>query len=402
MKPAREISDSGGRPLVSFFVHNLAHNPIVRAAPIAVAFEHLGWDVEIIGYLAEGAQVYEPFRNAFTFRTLPPPRKQLAIWRDAFRLASLARGSLIYAFKPLHTTLWPAFLAARRLGHRRQLALDIEDDELPELTWDPRAIWRYRYTLGAHVVRRSASFTTVASRVLQSRYGGQILRYATSNPRLFEAAPAVSDPESRRMFGLPQACPLILFAGVPHPYKGLDDAVAALQDERCSGMHLVLAGDPAAPAFQRARTVLGDRCHVLGMIDNDRMPALLRGVDVVPVLQRDTPIARAQLPAKAMEALAAGRTVVGTTVGDLPEILGHGGQQPRGWIIDHGFQIGELASLLASLCADPVERHRRATAGQRYAFEVAHPASLARQLDGLLARGPFREKPAIVAATRAL
>jgi hypothetical protein len=91
MKPAREISDSGGRPLVSFFVHNLAHNPIVRAAPIAVAFEHLGWDVEIIGYLAEGAQVYEPFRNAFTFRTLPPPGKQL-VEDEGFRVRDFVYG----------------------------------------------------------------------------------------------------------------------------------------------------------------------------------------------------------------------------------------------------------------------------------------------------------------------
>jgi len=396
MRQAREIGKSGDRPLVSFFVHNLAHNPIVRAAPIAVAFEHLGWDVEIIGYLADGAQVYAPFRDAFTYRTLPPPRKQLAVWRDAFRLASLAHGSLIYAFKPLHTTLWPAFIASGWFGHRRQLALDIEDDELPELRLNPAVIWRYRYTLCAHMLRGRASFTTVASRMLQHRYGGHILRYATSNPELFEMPPAVSDSESRRMFGLPQECPLLLFAGVPHPYKGLDDAVAALQDSRCARMHLVLAGDPAAPAFQSARRLLGDRCHILGMISNDRMPSLLRAIDVVPVLQRNTAIAQAQLPAKAMEALAAGRTVVGTTVGDLPDILGYGTQHPRGWIIHDGLPVGELAALLANVCADPAERSRRAAAGQQYAFDVAHPSSLARQIGGLISRSHFRHKPAVI------
>jgi glycosyltransferase involved in cell wall biosynthesis len=372
------------KPLVSMFVHNLHGNPIVRAAPIAVALETLGCEVEILGFLPEGRDVYEPFRHRFNYRTLGAPASEMALWRRGRDLAMLARGSFLYAFKPLHATLWPAFLASRRSGNRRQFALDVEDDELHDFVPSPSGIYRRRHGLMAHWFRRYAVFTTVATRLLQRRYGGTIIRHATSDEKVFGIASGHHDAQCRREFGLPTQGTLVLFAGVPHRHKGLHELVAAMARPPCADLHLVLAGPVESEPFVAAKDLLGNRCHLLGMVENCRMSSLLAAIDIVPVLQHDTAIARAQLPAKAMEAMAAGRAVIGTAVGDLEELLGGPAGSERGWVASNASDAEGLSRLLSQIAIDSTGTRRRCQAAQAYATELAHPARIASQLRKLL------------------
>ncbi len=372
------------KPLVSMFVHNLCGNPIVRAGPIAVALEYLGCEVEILGFLPKGRDVYEPFRHRFDYRTVETPGSEMAAWRRGRDLAMLARGSFLYAFKPLHTTLWPAYLASRITATRKQLALDVEDDELHDFVPSPAGIFRRRHGLVAHWFRRHAAFTTVATRLLQRRYGGTIIRHATSDEKVFRIPAGQPSQRSRLEFGLPKEGVFVLFAGVPHRHKGLHELVAAMARPACKQLHLVLAGPIDSEPFLAAKQLLGNRCHVLGMVENSRMSSLLAAVNIVPVLQHDTAIARAQLPAKAMEAMAAGRAVIGTAVGDLEELLGGPPGRQRGWVVPNASNAHELSLLLARLAHDPTGTHQRCEAAQEYATDVSHPAHIARQLSELL------------------
>lgn len=378
------------KPLVSMFVHNLCGNPIVRAAPIAVALETLGCQVEILGFLPKGRDIYDPFRHRFEYRTLENPESETAVWRRGRALAMLARGSFLYAFKPLHSTLWPAYLASRMTPTRRQLALDVEDDELHDFVPSPKGIFQRRHGLLAHWFRRHAAFTTVATRLLHRRYGGTIIRHASSDEKVFRIPAGEPSQQSRREFGLPEDGALVLFAGVPHDHKGLNELVAALARPPCENLHLVLAGPIDSRRFVAAKQLLGNRCHILGMVENSRMSSLLAAVDIVPVLQHDTAIARAQLPAKAMEAMAAGRAVIGTAVGDLAELLGGPPGKQRGWVVPNARDADQLSLLLARLAQDSTATHQRCQAAQEYATEVAHPANIARQLSELL---PFSAAP---------
>lgn len=372
------------KPLVSMFVSNLSGNPIVRAAPIAVALETLGWDVEILGFLPKGRDIYEPFRNRFDYRTLEAPSREIAIWGRGRGLARLARGSLLYAFKPLHSTLWPAYLASLMAASRRKLALDVEDDELHDFALSPAGIFRRRHVLLAHRFRRHAAFTTVATRLLQRRYGGIIIRHAASDDKIFRISAGDASEKFRIEFGLPSQSPLVLFAGVPHRHKGLHELVAAMSRPPCEDMHLVLAGPLASEPFVAAKQLLGKRCHVLGSVENSRMSSLLAAVNIVPVLQQDTDIARAQLPAKAMEAMAAGRAVIGTDVGDLKELLGGPTGGERGWIVGDAGDADGVALVLSSVARDVTGTRRRCRAAQAYARQWSHPAQIAHQLKGLL------------------
>ena len=97
---------------VSLFVHDLASNPIARAAPIARALGKLGYDVEILGFLVSGDCVFKPYRDAFSYKFLPATAHMNQVLAKARRLSGLATGDIIYAFKPLWTSFWPALLAS--------------------------------------------------------------------------------------------------------------------------------------------------------------------------------------------------------------------------------------------------------------------------------------------------
>src|SRR5207302_4084353 len=85
---------------ITFFVHDLAANPIVRAAALAAAVRRR-YDVEIIGFLHSGPDVYEPYRGLFPCKTIQLPLDTWLVAKAIPALAALATGDVLYACKPL-------------------------------------------------------------------------------------------------------------------------------------------------------------------------------------------------------------------------------------------------------------------------------------------------------------
>jgi glycosyltransferase involved in cell wall biosynthesis len=378
-----------GRPTVTLFVHDLAANSIVRAGPLAEALAH-EYQVEMVGLLLSGPDVYAPYRGRFPVRGLRCEPRLASIVAAAPRLARMAGGDVLYACKPLFSTLLPAVLASRRGA--RPLLLDVEDDErAPRAVEHPLGGLRgmlqrveARHALRAravHPLARLASAVTVATRGLQRQYGGTLIRHGP-DPAVFEAG-RVALPRSaaRRRFGLPADGPVALFAGWPRPHKGWETLLRALELPQASGWHLALAG-PDGSELREAAARLGSRFHALGVLENEQMPALLAATDAVPVPQRDEPYARNQLPAKALEAMAMGVPVVGTTVGDLPEILGGG---ERGWLVPPD-DPSALAAALQAIAADPAEAARRGAAARGWFVEEGSVDAIRARISPLVAQ----------------
>ncbi|HVG46002.1 MAG TPA: hypothetical protein VM890_14770, partial [Longimicrobium sp.] len=175
----------GARPEVTLFVHDLAGNPLVRAAPLAEALSR-DYRVELVGLLLSGPAVYAPYAERFDFRALRCAPRLSALLAAAPRLARMARGEVLYACKPLLSTLLPAVLAARRGA--RPLLLDVDDDEWASREVDVPApgargvLQRLADTHGlraraAHPLVRRARAVTVSTRALQARYGGTVVRH---------------------------------------------------------------------------------------------------------------------------------------------------------------------------------------------------------------------------------
>jgi len=375
------------RRRITFFVHDLASNPIVRAGALAkaIACDH---DVEVLGFLHGDAGVYEPYRDLFPYKTLRVPLDTGAVLRAIPRLAALATGDIMYACKPLVTTLGPALYAARRHA-RRLLLLDAEDDEWvtprsswPDFVWgDVVKGWRHatawKYTRALHSLVGCADAVTVSTRTLQHRYGGTIVRHGPAGDGYDPDRVDLGDRAAlRRRWNLPTVAPLALFAGVPQPHKGWPTLVDAFARPDASAWHLVLAGPDGHPDFLAAVQALGARCHVLGTLPHAQMPSLLAAVDAVPVPQFDVPFAASQLPAKALEAMAMARPVIATRVGDLPEILGEG---DRGWLIPAA-DSARLAAALAEIAAAPDEAARRGGAARTWFLREASQAAIERRL----------------------
>ena len=329
---------------ITFFVHDLAANPIVRAAALAAAVRRR-YDVEIIGFLHSGPDVYEPYRGLFTCKTIHAPLDVWPVAKAIPALAALATGDVIYACKPLVTTLGPALYAARHLA-ARPLLLDVEDDEwaTPRSGW-PSFLWRdvvkgwrhataWKFTRMLHPLTALADAVTVSTRRLQQRYGGVIVRHGPAGTGFDPDRPDLQDTAAlRRLWNLPDRPPLVLFAGVPQPHKGWPILLEALAHPVARQWHLVLAGAPDHHEFAAAARVLRERCHIVGVLPHEAMPLLLAAVNAVPVPQFDVRFAQSQLPAKLVEAMAMARPVIASRVGDLPEIIG---ANERGWLVPPG------------------------------------------------------------------
>jgi glycosyltransferase involved in cell wall biosynthesis len=377
------------RPRVSFLVYDLAGNAIVRAAPLVQALS-TRFDVQVVGLLVSGPEVYAPFRGRFSFRTLRSSPYLPAVLAAVPRLARMADGDVLYACKPLPSTLLPARLAAARRGV--PVLLDVEDDEwsarwVAEPGPGPRGWLRrladtHRFQARLlHPLTRGVAALTVSSRVLQARHGGVLLRHGPDADAFDPARPALADLAAlRRRFGLPADAKVALFAGVPRPHKGWEVLLDALRRPEAGAWVLAAAGDPR-PEHAAARAALGGRFHAVGTVANEEMPALLAAADAVPVPQLDRPYARAQLPAKALEAMAMALPVVCTTVGDLPEILGDG----RGWLVPPG-DAGALAAALAQVAADPDEARRRGARAREWFVREASVSAIAERLVPLVER----------------
>src|SRR5258706_8625374 len=128
-----------GLGIVIFF-RVVSSTAILRAAPLARAAAP-DYDVELFVFLHGEGAVSEPYRDLFPYKTLRVPLDTGAVLGAIPRLAALATGDIVYACKPVVTSLGPALYAARRHA-RRLLLLDVEDDEwvTPRNEW-PAFLW---------------------------------------------------------------------------------------------------------------------------------------------------------------------------------------------------------------------------------------------------------------------
>jgi glycosyltransferase involved in cell wall biosynthesis len=141
--------------------------------------------------------------------------------------------------------------------------------------------------------------------------------------RLFDATDAL---DARSALGLPRDRPIILFAGRMEPRKGIDllPHIAASILARHE-VALVLAGDDlfghvantVQPAV--ARVGLRGSLHHVGKLDSVMLRSLLRQSDLflMPSLWENCPYS-------CLEAMAAGRAIVSSDQGGMPELLRHG------------------------------------------------------------------------------
>lgn len=134
--------------------------------------------------------------------------------------------------------------------------------------------------------------------------------------------------------------------------------------------HLLLAGSGPLEADLRklAAELSLRRIGFLGWRDD--VAALIKGSDIVTLTSREE-----GLGSVLCEAQAAGKPVVATDAGGIPEAVGHG----HGGLISGVGEVDALAANLTTLIADPQRRAVLGAAGARRAGDLFAPDRIARR-----------------------
>lgn len=359
---------------ISILCFDLSSNAAGRADLLARLLAPR-YAVEVVGPCFGGG-VWRPVQGG------PIPYRAVAgsryprFWAQLPELLRLADGDLLYASKPRPTSLGTGLL--KRWLARRPLILDIDDWEVGFFYrasfWgkvgrflnlaNPNGLpWTW---LMERLVRR-VSIRTVASRFLETRFGGSLIPHVRDTEAW---RPETCDPSPARLRLGVRNEKVVMFLGTPRDYKGLDDLAEALGRLARPDVILALVGtDPDSPTGRRLRArAPAVRC--VGAVPFAEIPCYLEAAAVVAVPQRRAFDSLAQVPAKLFDAMTLGRPIVSTRVSMIPEVL-----DGCGLLVEPG-DPEALAEALAFLLEHPAEAsalglRARARAEERYSFAVA-------------------------------
>jgi glycosyltransferase involved in cell wall biosynthesis len=163
--------------------------------------------------------------------------------------------------------------------------------------------------------------------------------------------------EFRRLFGIPEERFVVGWVGRMTTIKRVPDVLLSFRAllDRGVDAALCLVGDgPDRTAVEREAAELGIARHILSVGYQEDVAPYYSFFDVLVL-----PSANEGTPVVAIEALAAGRPVVATRVGGLPDVVSEG---EDGFLVEVG-DVEGVASALERLARDPALRARMGAAG---------------------------------------
>lgn len=192
----------------------------------------------------------------------------------------------------------------------------------------------------------------------------------------------------REALGIPREGVLFGIVGRLDPHKGHEVLLQALADGPAAAHLLVIGGEAFAGALARVRGFgerlralaaapgLAGRVHFLG--HRDDVPELVSQLDAVIVPS----VAPESAPRAIAEAQAAGRAVVASRIGGVPELVEDG---RTGLLVPPG-DAAALAAVLQSLAADASARQRLGAAARTAAERDYRLAAMARGVAAAIER----------------
>jgi glycosyltransferase involved in cell wall biosynthesis len=135
----------------------------------------------------------------------------------------------------------------------------------------------------------------------------------------------VDRASARQVLGLPDDRPIALFVGHLTDLKGISDLVDAVgitaADAGVRPLLAIVGDGPLRPALEErvAELGLGDSVRFVGKVPHDDVGTWMGACDVVVL-----PSLSEGLPTVICEAMVAGRAVIATTIGGIPELVEDG------------------------------------------------------------------------------
>ena len=200
--------------------------------------------------------------------------------------------------------------------------------------------------------------------------------------RLIKGTPvSIANPTGLEFFALAPSRPSeprLLFAGVLVPRKNLEGLLNAFAQVRQAvpGARLIMVGPHPDPDY--AQTVqdrvtslaLGDSVDIVGFVDNDRLRQEIATARAVVLFSREE-----TAPTIIAQAMAAGKPVIATRVGGVPEMMNDG---ESGFVVESEDETA-LAERMLTLLNDQDLCLRMGARGHELALRRFNPDAVARQ-----------------------
>jgi glycosyltransferase involved in cell wall biosynthesis len=154
----------------------------------------------------------------------------------------------------------------------------------------------------------------------------------------------------------------IAFVGRMLPAKGLNILAQALAKVQSENWKLLVVGDgeQREPFAQKLRELnLLERAQFMGAITYDQMPQFFQQMDLLVLPTQTTKRVREQFGRVIIEAMASGVSVIGSTCGAIPEVIGD-----AGLVVPEG-DAEALASAIQRLLSGDRLREQLALAGRK-------------------------------------
>ena len=267
------------------------------------------------------SDILRPFAEK-TFRIqLDESNNHLQNWRAVCSLVKIMRSEKIDLVHTHGVRAGMIGQAAALLAPCRKVVATIHNMHNPALPFSS-----VLQTLQSLLMRAAVSHTVAVSeaikRELESKkifpQGKTTVIHNGIDPGLFASQRGLS----RKTLGIPEDIPVIGAVARLEPAKGIKYLLEAayLIDKDYQPVYFLIVGDgPDRESLRQQAAMLGIDDKVIFYGFSSQIPSLLPVFDIVAI-----PSLREGLPIFCLEALAAGRPVVASDVGGLPEIISHG------------------------------------------------------------------------------
>lgn len=331
-----------------FVGHNLAGNAVGRTYALWLVARHLGHETAVLS--VPGQSLWAPLRGtAFAEDVVDADLERHVAWTD-----------VVIAVKPYPDSADAARKAAARQG--TPFVLDVDDPD-PEIVRSrlSRSSGHRRWS---RTVREDRRLLAQMEALLAAAQGGVVI---TSNPELQRRYGGFVVPHVREVPALPVSdspgtSPVVAFVGTPRLHKGVASLRRAVDELSGEGWTLTITADPPADARPWERWV--------GRTSLEEGQRIVATSDVVVVPSARGPIGDAQLPAKLIDAMMAGRAVVATDLAPIRWALAG-----TGTLIPDS-SVEALRTALRAL-SDPSVRSALGARCRERAVTLASPAAAA-------------------------
>ena len=324
---------SGKLTTVLVLAWDVGHNPLGRAYLLAEALARK-YTVVLAGFQFPryGDAVWKPLRDA-PFDTIAIPGRPFPDFqRTVEHLARRVDADVVLACKARLPSVQTGLMC--KAARNRPLIVDVDDYELGFFsnraplddlaTADADALaepFEETWTRYTENLLPWADGLLVSNAALQRRFGGVIVPHARDE--------TVFDPQrvdraaARRALGLEDDVRTVVFVGTPRPHKGVVEVLDAVKAADREDFRFVVVGTPPDRAFENElRERGGETLQLVPDQPFDRLAEITAAADLVCLLQDpETEIAKYQLPAKVVDAIAMGVPVLATDVPPLADLI---------------------------------------------------------------------------------